>query len=294
MALVVLRDDEDFISRVRLGAHDVGQRRPDEETMSERAISQRHASDHADAAGLGESRLQAAGDGDCHWPALRCAALSRVAAVENVLAMVRRVELEAVSATALTGLIERGVTTAVVPFGSVEHHGGHLPLGADALVADALSAEVAGRLDAVLAPTVRVGDSSAHMNLPGTISVSAETLTAVAFELSLGLARTGFAVVALVSTHGGNSSALDAAVLNLSAEGILACAPTGDLGPTPGSYSGEWLTSVMLAVRPELVNLRAASAELRSEVDAASAERGRVHAERFVVSCVGAVLALGS
>ena len=182
------------------------------------------------------------------------------------MSMVRYVELEAVAATALTGLIERGVTTAVVPFGSVEHHGGHLPLGADALVADALGREVAGRLDALLAPTVRAGDSSAHMNLPGTMSVSAETLTAVAFELSLSLAGTGFKFIALVSAHGGNRAALDAAVLNLSAEGVLACAPPGDLGPAPGSYSGEWLTSVMLAVRPELVNLCAASDELRSEV----------------------------
>jgi creatinine amidohydrolase len=126
--------------------------------------------------------------------------------------MVRCVELEAVSATALSALIERGVKTAVVSFGSVEHHGGHLPLGADALVADALGREVASRLDAVLAPTVRVGDSSAHVNLPGTMSVGAATLTAVAFALSLRLARTGFTFVALVSAHGGNRAALDAAV----------------------------------------------------------------------------------
>ncbi len=206
--------------------------------------------------------------------------------------MVQRVELEALSATALTGLIDGGITTAIVPFGSVEHHGGHLPLGADALLADALGREVAWRLDAVLAPTVRVGDSSAHKNLPGTIGVAAETLTAVAFELSLSLARTGFTFIALVSTHGENRAALDAAVLDLSAEGVVVCAPQGDLGPAPGSYSGEWLTSVMLAVRPELVNLCAASAELRSEVDAASVERGREHAERFIASCVEAVRAL--
>lgn len=184
------------------------------------------------------------------------------------------------------------MTTAVVPFGSVEHHGAHLPLGADALVADAIGREVAGRLGAVLAPTVRVGDSRAHMNLPGTMSVSAETLTAVAFELSLSLARAGFTFIALVSTHGGNRAALDAAVLNLAMEHTAVCAPKGDLGPAPSSYSGEWLTSVMLAVRPELVNVRAVSEALRSEVDSASATHGREHVERFIASCVEAVLAL--
>jgi creatinine amidohydrolase len=202
------------------------------------------------------------------------------------------VELEALSATALADLVDGGVTTVVVPFGSVEYHGGHLPLGADALVADAIGREVASRSGAVLAPTVRIGASSAHVNLPGTLSLSAETLSAVAFDLSLSLARAGFAFIALVSTHGENRAALDAAVLDLSKTGTVACAPPGDVGPAPGSYSGEWLISVMLASHPELVNLRVVSEELRSEADIASAERGREHTERFVVSCVEAVLAL--
>ena len=206
--------------------------------------------------------------------------------------MTQCVELEAVSALALADLIDGGVTTVVVPFGSVEYHGGHLPLGADALVADAIGRAVAGRLGAVLAPTVRVGDSSAHIDLPGTMSMTAETLSAAAFEFSLSLARAGFAFIALVSTHGGNRAALDAAVVDLSKAGIMACAPPGDLGPAPGSYSGEWLISVMLATHPELVNLRVVSEELRSEADMASAERGREHTERFVASCVEAVLAL--
>jgi creatinine amidohydrolase/Fe(II)-dependent formamide hydrolase-like protein len=130
------------------------------------------------------------------------------------------------------------------------------------------------------------------MNLPGTIGVSAGTLTAVAFDLSLSLARTGFRFIALVSTHGGNRAALDEAVLSVSMDRCVVCAPPGDLGSAPGSYSGEWLTSVMLAVRPDLVDLRAVPEELRSEVATASGERGREHVERFVASCVKAVLAL--
>lgn len=234
----------------------------------------------------------AAKRGDCYHPPGSLRELSRVAVAENVSHMVGCVELEALSATALADLVEGGVTTAVVPFGSVEHHGPHLPLGADALVADAIGREVAGRLGAVLAPTVRVGDSRAHVNLPGTMSVSAETLRAVAVELSLSLARAGFTFIALVSTHGGNRAALDAAVLDLAMEHIVVCAPAGDLGPAPGSYSGEWLTSVMLVVCPELVNVRAVSEELRSEVDSASAARGRDHVERFIASCVQAMLHL--
>ena len=63
-------------------------------------------------------------------------------------------ELERLTAAAMAQLLERGVSVAVVPFGSIEHHGGHLPLGTDALLADAIGREVAGRLGAVLAPKI--------------------------------------------------------------------------------------------------------------------------------------------
>jgi creatinine amidohydrolase/Fe(II)-dependent formamide hydrolase-like protein len=48
-------------------------------------------------------------------------------------------ELEELSARALAQLLARGVTTVVVPFGSLEDHGAHLPIGADAVLADAVS-----------------------------------------------------------------------------------------------------------------------------------------------------------
>src|SRR4051794_37424175 len=81
--------------------------------------------------------------------------------------------LEELTAPALSRLLNAGVSTAVVPFGSIEHHGGHLPLGADAVFADAVGREVARELDAVLAPTVRLGDAEQHARLPGTITLRA-------------------------------------------------------------------------------------------------------------------------
>jgi creatinine amidohydrolase len=82
-------------------------------------------------------------------------------------------EYELLSAPALRRLIERGVVTAIVPFGSIEHQGGHLPLGSDALLADLVGREVAERLDAVLVPTVRVGCAEQHLERLGTLSESA-------------------------------------------------------------------------------------------------------------------------
>jgi creatinine amidohydrolase len=200
-------------------------------------------------------------------------------------------ELESLTASQLRDSVASGTATAVVPFGSIEHQGAHLPLGADALVADAVGLEVATRLDALLVPSFRVGCATGHAALAGTLSLSAETMGDLGWGVARGLARDGVRVIAFVSTHGGNLEPLRAAAARLS-EGLPACAvcaPRGDLGPTPGPHSGEWLTSVMLALRPELVRVAEAPAELAGEVARASAERGRDHLERFVASVVAQV-----
>jgi creatinine amidohydrolase/Fe(II)-dependent formamide hydrolase-like protein len=91
-------------------------------------------------------------------------------------------------------------------------------------------------------------------------------------------------VIALVSTHGGNAAALGAATnrLNAALGSAVACAPRGDVGPSPGKHSGAWLTSVMLHLHPELVGSR-------SSIEGATAARGAEHIERFVASIVSEV-----
>jgi creatinine amidohydrolase len=181
--------------------------------------------------------------------------------------------LDALTARELQRLIDGAVSTVVLPFGSIEHQGGHLPLGADAILADAVATEVTRRLDAVLAPTLRVGCSEQHLHRPGTVSLSAATLKAIAVDQTRSLARQGFTVVVLLSTNGGNEAALDAAVVELGASlsTVQVRAPRGDVGPNPGSRSGCWLTSVMLALRPDLVRLDAAQTDLAIELETANA-----------------------
>lgn len=154
------------------------------------------------------------------------------------------------------------------------------------MLAGAVGREVAQRLGAVLAPTLWVGCAEQHDLLSGTLSLRSATLTAVAVEQALSLARQGFTLVALLSTHGGNLPALDAALAQLEnlLEGAVACAPRGDVGPDPGTHSGAWLTSVMLALRPDLVNLGRAAPDLCSELRWASPRRGHAAFERFVDS----------
>ena len=202
-------------------------------------------------------------------------------------------ELERLTARRLGELVEAGTRCAVVPFGSIEHQGGHLPVGADAILADAVGREVARRLDAVLATTVRVGCAEQHRALLGTISLSAGTLADAAVEMASSLVANGFRVIVFVSTHGGNAAALGAAIDRLAASPVdaVVLAPRGDVGPNPGAHSGTWLTSVMLALAPELVDLSAAEGELATELQDVDPTRGAENVERFVASIVSQVRA---
>jgi creatinine amidohydrolase len=165
---------------------------------------------------------------------------------------------------------EKGRDTVVVAFGATEQHGPHLPLATDALIGDHLGRLVAERLDAFLAPTVRLGCSEHHLAFPGTLSISPETFGAIVAELLSSLARGGFRRAVLLPTHGGNFAPLAAALEKVGPiEGLEVRALT-DLGALlaiarigedehgvpigeGGIHAGEWETSMLLVTNPDLV-----------------------------------------
>jgi creatinine amidohydrolase len=167
---------------------------------------------------------------------------------------------------------ERGRDTVVVAFGATEQHGPHMPLATDALLGDHLARMVAERLDAFVAPTVRIGCSEHHLAFPGTLSVSEETFHGVVADIVRSLARGGFRRAVLLPTHGGNFAPLAAALDALGpVDGIEVRALT-DLGALfalarvgveehdvplgeGGVHAGEWETSMLMAIHPELVHL---------------------------------------
>src|SRR3546814_440903 len=84
--------------------------------------------------------------------------------------------LELLSSAEIADAIDDGVRTVILPCGAVEQHGAHLPLSVDADHADYLGILLAQRLEKTLvAPTIRVGCSSHHLEFPGTISLRDET-----------------------------------------------------------------------------------------------------------------------
>lgn len=101
--------------------------------------------------------------------------------------------------------LTRGTRTVIIPVGSVEQHGPHLPLMVDAERGTALGLRVARNLgDAFVAPTVRVGCSEHHMGFAGTITLRPSTLEALLTDYCVSLARHGFERLCLLPSHGGN------------------------------------------------------------------------------------------
>lgn len=101
--------------------------------------------------------------------------------------------------------LTRGTDSVVIPVGSVEQHGPHLPLMVDAERGTALGLRVARALDdTVVAPTIRVGCSEHHMGFAGTITLRPATLEALLTDYCVSLARHGFRRLRIVPSHGGN------------------------------------------------------------------------------------------
>jgi creatinine amidohydrolase len=187
-------------------------------------------------------------------------------------------ELDKMTSPAVRRAIDEGHDLIVVPFGAMEQHGGHLPIGTDAMLGDEIGRRLADHLDAFLAPTVRVGCSEHHLAFAGTMTLAKETLKRVASDCARGLARHGFRRIVLVPTHGGNFQPLVEAVEEFEPiDGVSVITVASDFnrdvlqeatvgvsakfGISPGesgAHSGEWETSIMLHLAPELVHMEAA------------------------------------
>jgi creatinine amidohydrolase len=153
-----------------------------------------------------------------------------------------------------------GECLLVIPIGSTEQHGGHLPLSTDTDIAVALASRlVSARPDGVMAPALPYGASGEHAGFPGTLSIGSHALELVLIEL--GRSADAFAGVVFVSAHGGNVEALTRAVARLEFEGRRArwWSPGTGSGLIGDAHAGHTETSVMLAVDAPAV--RAAAVE---------------------------------
>jgi creatinine amidohydrolase len=153
----------------------------------------------------------------------------------------------------------------VVPLGSLEQHGPHLPMDTDTRIATAVAARACSGVPGIgLAPAVAIGASGEHADFPGTLSIGTGALTTVLVELGRH-ASLHWPAMLLVNGHGGNVPAIQSAVQTLRSEGREchvwhAGLPEAAPGVPPDPHAGRFETSVMLALAPSQVRLEAAAA----------------------------------
>ena len=141
----------------------------------------------------------------------------------------------------------------VIPVGSWEQHGPHLPFDTDTRIAVALGSTLVQNLpDAHLGPPVTVSASGEHAGFPGTLSIGTEATAQVLIEIAR--SATWATGLVFVNGHGGNHDAVHLArrVCTDEQRPVLFWSPP--LEDDRDTHAGHVETSVMLAIAPELVD----------------------------------------
>lgn len=159
----------------------------------------------------------------------------------------------------------------VLPVGATEQHGPHLATGTDTFAVEHVSrmaAIQAGDIGSiVVTPTLPFGSSDHHLAFGGTLSIGTQTYFAVVRDLVSSLIRDGFRKILIVNGHGGNHELIQLAARDLAlihpvqigalsywqpAQGKLDGAWAGKPGHPPPGHAGEFETSVVMYLRPDL------------------------------------------
>jgi creatinine amidohydrolase len=168
--------------------------------------------------------------------------------------------------------------TIILPIGSCEKHGAHVPLGTDTFITQGVVERAAELADVMHTPIIPVGYSPHHMGevgqLTGTLTFSAPTYNAVLYDLGRSLIFHGFNRLIYATHHGSNTKLIDGFMRRLRYEtNCFVCyykTPTerechvvADIieGPpeeTPGWHAGEIETAMIMAVDPRMVDMQRA------------------------------------
>jgi len=152
----------------------------------------------------------------------------------------------------------------ILPAGSVEQHGPHLPTGTDTLSANVIAGRVAELMDGLVLPACPLGVTPMHMPFEGTITLSPETYIRVVIETCVSTAKHGAKYLLILNWHEGNipSLAIAAEALHrehaMSVVTVQACYVAEELyGPSCNglTHGGEIEALAVLAHRPDLVHL---------------------------------------
>ncbi|MEM2961486.1 MAG: creatininase family protein [Candidatus Bathyarchaeia archaeon] len=171
----------------------------------------------------------------------------------------------------------RGRGVAILPIGSTEQHGPHLPVGTDHIIAWEVAKRVAERTGSLLLPLIPIGFSEDHYPKAGTLTLSAETLRRMIRDLAKSLSRNGVKHIVVISGHAGHLAQLNDICYELNVTGELGETLIHNISPFTlipiEAYAGileeevlmhaeELETSLMLLLRPDLVDMKEAVKEI--------------------------------
>jgi len=210
----------------------------------------------------------------------------------------RRTEFEAAA---------KADAVVIIPAGSTEQHGNHLPVNTDMNCCFTIAQRAAEAIDdfpVLVLPPVWTGYSPHHMKYPGSITLKYHTFVELLTQIATSVHAHGFKKILFLNGHGGNSAAIASMRVKLSAEDGVASAigydywnisPTSEVMEAVSEsdmgyigHSGEMETSLQLYLQPELVNKEAANwaPGVSGDPTAGSREKG----ERIVNAAVDALV----
>ena len=169
----------------------------------------------------------------------------------------------------------------ILPVGTIEDHGPHMTINTDNVILESMVHTAAQRApdDMIVLPAVPYGLDEHHMDFPGTISINMHTLIDYVSDVGVSVARHGFEHILVVNGHGSNHPVCDLAARNIVLKTGMICAsmsPNAAIDPTlaqdvigaerkskPGgiAHACEYETSLMLHLRPDLVDMTLAEAD---------------------------------
>jgi creatinine amidohydrolase len=149
--------------------------------------------------------------------------------------------------------------------GSVEQHGPHLPVGTDTFIPIKVAWRVAERAKVLVAPPIYYGNSLSMADMNGVFTVTPDTLASLLFDLCKSFARQGFKKIVFINGHGGNKQVLNfigqkarmetgALIVRIDWWNIVA-EEIPQIVEKVVVHADEGETSMMLACRPELVDM---------------------------------------